>query len=65
MTPRIQVVERIEDYAECLEPRNVELLILDVIVVRFDPDIGVESPSRLFRNLHRRQRMSPHPHPGI
>jgi hypothetical protein len=57
MPPRIQVVERIEDDVECLEPRHVELHVLDVVVVGFDLDVGVELARRLFRNLPRGQRM--------
>jgi hypothetical protein len=56
MSPRIQVVERIEDEAEALEPRDVELAILDVVVVRNDADVGVELAGRLFRNLSNCQR---------
>jgi hypothetical protein len=51
MSPRIQIIQRIENKAETLEPRDVELAILDVVVVRYDVDIGVELASRLFRNL--------------
>ena len=51
MSPRIEIVQRIEDEAEALEPRDVELAILDVVVVRNDADVGVELAGRLFRNL--------------
>jgi hypothetical protein len=51
MSPRIQIIQRIENKAETLEPRDVELAILDVVVVRYDVDVGVELASRLFRNL--------------
>jgi hypothetical protein len=51
MPPRIQVVERIEDNVEGLEPRDVELRVLDVVVVGLDLDVGVEPARRLFRNL--------------
>jgi len=50
MSPRIEVVQRIEDEAEALEPRDVELAILDVVVVRNDADVGIELAGRLFRN---------------
>jgi hypothetical protein len=56
MSPRIQVVERIEDEAEALEPRDVELAILDVVVVRNDADVRVELAGRFFRNLSNCQR---------
>jgi hypothetical protein len=55
--PRIQIVERIEDDVECLEPRDVELRVLDVVVVGLDLDVGVEPARRLFRNLSHGQRM--------
>lgn len=60
MSPRIEVVQRIEDEAEALEPRDVELAILDVVVVRNNADVGIELASRLFRNLSRRQRKAFH-----
>jgi hypothetical protein len=56
MPPRIQVVQRIEDDAELLEPCDVELSILDVGVFRYDVDVGVELSGRLFRNLRPCQR---------
>jgi hypothetical protein len=51
MSARIQIVQCIEDEAESLEPRDVELAILDVVVVGYDADVGVELAGRLFRNL--------------
>lgn len=51
MSPRVQIVQRIEDEAEALEPGDTELAILDVVVVRYDADVGVELAGRLFRNL--------------
>ena len=51
MSPRIEIVQRIEDEAEALEPGDTELAILDVVVVRYDADVGVELAGRLFRNL--------------
>lgn len=57
MSPRIQIVQRIEDQAEALKPRDVELAILDVVVVRCDAHVRVEPAGRLFRNLLNRQRM--------
>jgi hypothetical protein len=56
MPPRIQIVQRIEDKAELLKPCHIELAILDVVVVRFDVDVGVELSGRLFRDLLGRQR---------
>lgn len=60
MSARIQIVERVEDKAEALEPRDVELVILDVVVVCYDAHIGVELGGRLFGNLSGRQRMRTH-----
>jgi hypothetical protein len=51
MPPRIQVVERVEDDVEGLEPRDIELRALDVVVIGLDLDVGVELARRLFRNL--------------
>jgi pyrimidine operon attenuation protein/uracil phosphoribosyltransferase len=65
MSPRIQIVQRIEDEVEFLEPYNVELAILDVGVFRFDVDAGVESSGRLFRNLAPCQRKLYHLFPGV
>lgn len=60
MSARIQVVQRVEDEVEALEPRDVELVVFDVVVVCYDVNIGVELGSRLFRNLSGRQRMRGH-----
>lgn len=60
MSARIQVVKRVEDDMEALEPRDVELAVLDVVVVCYDVNIGVELGSRLFRNLSGRKRMRRH-----
>ena len=51
MPPRIEVIQRIKDNVERLEPGDVELRVLDVVVVRFDLDVGVELARRLFCNL--------------
>jgi hypothetical protein len=51
MSPRIQIIQRIEDEAEALEPRDVELAILDIVVVGYDADVGIELAGRFFRNL--------------
>ena len=56
MPARIQIIKRVEDEVEALEPRDVELAILDVVVVCYDVNVGVELGSRLFRNLSGRQR---------
>jgi hypothetical protein len=42
MAPGLEVIERIEDDVEALEPGHVELGVLDVVVVRLDDDVGVE-----------------------
>ena len=54
--PRIQIIQRVEDDAEALEPRDIELAVLDVVVVRYDADVGVEPACRLFGNLSDCQR---------
>jgi hypothetical protein len=51
MPPRVQIVQRVEDDAEASEPRDVELRVLDVVVVRLDLDVGVELERRLLGNL--------------
>jgi hypothetical protein len=51
MSARIEVIERIEDNAEALEPGDVETRILDVVVMRFDLDVRVEPACRLLRDL--------------
>jgi hypothetical protein len=45
MPARIQVIQRIEDEIERLEPRDIEPLILDIIMVRLDLDVRIE-PAR-------------------
>lgn len=57
MSACIEVVERVEDDIELLEPCNVELRVLDVIVVGFDFDVGIELLRRFFGNLLQYQRM--------
>jgi hypothetical protein len=51
MPARIQIIQRIEDEIERLEPCDIEPLILDIIMVRLDLDVRVEPARRLFRNL--------------
>jgi hypothetical protein len=51
MSPRIKVIQRIENNVECFEPRDIEPSMLDILVVGFDLDIGIELASRRFRNL--------------
>jgi hypothetical protein len=60
MSPRIEVVQRVEDDVEGLEPRDIESRIFDVVVVCFNLDIGIELASRLFRDLSHNQRMFIH-----
>ena len=52
MSPRIQIIQRIEHNFERLEPCNVELRVLDIVVVGLDLDLGVESAGRLLRDLY-------------
>lgn len=53
MSPRIHIVERVENNVEALEPCDIEAILLDVLMVCLDLDIGVEATSGLFRNLKR------------
>lgn len=48
---RLEVVQRVENDAERLEPRDVEFVVLDVGVVRLDVDVRVESASRFLCDL--------------
>jgi len=51
MATGIQVVERIEDDYETLEPVDIELRVFDVGVMRLDCDIGVELAGGFSRDL--------------
>ena len=51
MTSRLQVVKRIEYDRKAFKPANVELWVLDIGMMRFDLDPGVELSGGLFRNL--------------
>ena len=51
MTSRLQVVKRIEYDCKSFEPANVELWVLDIGMVRFDLDVGVELSGGLLCNL--------------
>ena len=51
MPSGVEVVERIEDDIELLEPRHCEFAVLDVGMVRNNIDFGVEFAGRFFRNL--------------
>lgn len=51
MPSRIQIVQSIEDDAEASEPRNGELVVLDVGMVSDDLDVRIELFSGLFGNL--------------
>jgi hypothetical protein len=42
MSTRINVVKGVEDYIKGLEPRDVESWVLDVVVIGFDRNVGVE-----------------------
>jgi len=42
MSPRIKVVQRIEDNRKRLEPVDVEFRILDIRMKRIDVDVWVE-----------------------
>jgi hypothetical protein len=51
MPSRVQIVQRIEDNGEGLEPCNIEYVVFDIGVIGFDVYIGVKSARRLLRNL--------------
>lgn len=51
MSPRIQIVQRIENDCEGLEPVDIELRIFDIGVMRLDLDIRVEFAGGFFRDL--------------
>lgn len=51
MTPSVDIVERIEDDVEAFEPFDVEAWILDVCMMRFKFDIGVELAGCVFGDL--------------
>jgi hypothetical protein len=51
MTSRLQVVKRIEYDRKAFKPANVELWVLDIGMMRFDLDLGVELSGGLLRNL--------------
>lgn len=53
MPPRLQVVQRVEDDIEFLKPVNVELRVLDVRMVRFELDVGIESSGGVLCDLRR------------
>lgn len=52
MSPRIQVIQRIENDLEGPKPRHIELRIFDVVMVRLDVDVGVEASRGVFCNLY-------------
>lgn len=56
MSPRIQVIQRVENENETFEPFHVELRIFDVRMMRFDLDVWVELAGRLLRDLLRASR---------
>lgn len=53
MPSSIEVVQRIEDYIEALEPFYIESRIFDVCMVCFELDVRVEFGGGLFRDLAR------------
>jgi hypothetical protein len=52
MPPSIEVVQRIENEGELCKPVHVELRVLDIAMMRFDLDIGVEPRRGLLRDLY-------------
>ena len=51
VSPRIQVIQRIEDDLEAAEPWNIELDIFDVGVVCDDLDVGIKRLRRVLGHL--------------
>ena len=51
MSPRIQVIQRIKDHSEALEPVNIELRILDVCMVSLELHVRVELVRRILSHL--------------
>jgi hypothetical protein len=51
MPPRIQIIQRIEDEIESLEPRDIEARVLYIVMIRLNLDIRIEHERRVFRNL--------------
>lgn len=51
MSSGIEIVKRIKNDAELLEPRHCEFAVLDVGMVRNNINFGVESAGRFFCNL--------------
>ena len=56
MPPRIQIIQRIENNIETLEPIDVELRVCDIGMMSFELDVGIEPCGALFRNLKVDQR---------
>lgn len=51
VSPRLKVVQRIEDDVEALKPFYIELRVFDVGMMCFNLDVRVEAASGLFRDL--------------
>ena len=51
MSSRVKVVQRIEDDIEAPKPRNIEVGIFDVRMVRFELDVGIELMRGFFCDL--------------
>ena len=52
MTSRLKVVKRIEYEVEGAKPVDIELRILDVRMIGFYLDVGVEALRSIFRYLY-------------
>jgi hypothetical protein len=65
MSTCIEIVEGVKDDVKLLKPRDAELRVLDVVVVGFDLDVGIELLRRFFRNLLWCQRMPSHLAKGL
>jgi hypothetical protein len=53
MTPRIEVVQRVEDQSEGLEPIDIELRVFDVGMMSLELNVRVKLYGALFSNLRR------------
>lgn len=51
MSSRLQIIQRIENHCEPLEPGDIELGVFNVGMVSLEFDIWIEGMRRLFRNL--------------
>ena len=51
VSPRLQIIQRIEHNIKTLKPIDVELGVFDIGMMRFERHVGVELCGRLFGDL--------------